>query len=209
VRASLIKLWLIWAIWSPPSLGMAPILPCPASASALDLPTWANPKDPRLQSKTLVVVLKNARLVFRLSSGNLVHTEGKPSCWSMGLGPTPLGHKRIEGDGKTPQGWYRSSDKPWSSFYGAIAIHYPNAADAQAAKADGRIDQNTFLALSQALKLGKKPAQNTPMGGEILIHGGGSSPDWTLGCIAMDNHDLDTLRASLSKNMVTDVLILP
>ena len=47
------------------------------------------------------------------------------------------------------------------------------------------------------------------MGGEILLHGGGGQSDWTLGCIAMDNDQLDILRAELPRDMKTTVLILP
>ena len=153
--------------------------------------------------------MKKARRVFRMSRGQLLVQDGKPACWMMGLGFTPEGHKRIEGDGKTPEGFYRSSDKPSSRFYAAIAIHYPNKNDARVALQDGRIDSTTHDRILQSLNTDQKPPQKTAMGGEILIHGGGGSTDWTLGCIAMDNPHLDALRDSLPSNMVTDVLILP
>ena len=188
---------------------VAPPVSCPTSMAALALPGWIDAADGRLQSKHLVVVLKGARRVFRSQGGRLLRVDGMAACWPMGLGPTPIGHKYSEGDGKTPQGWYRSSDKPWSSFYGAIAVHYPNADDAKAALADGRINAATASQITQALTTHKKPPQTTPLGGEILIHGGGAASDWTLGCIAMDNPDLDQLRASLPADQVTDVLVLP
>ena len=62
---------------------------------------------------------------------------------------------------------------------------------------------------THALAANKKPPQRTPLGGEILIHGGGSASDWTLGCVAMDNAHIDALRATLPNDMVTEVLILP
>ena len=61
----------------------------------------------------------------------------------------------------------------------------------------------------RALAADQKPPQTTPVGGEILIHGGGNQADWTLGCIALANPDIDALRATLPRSMVTDVLILP
>ncbi len=67
-----------------------------------------------------------------------------------------------------------------------------------------------YVESSRATLIGTllKPPQQTLLGGEILIHGGGSATDWTLGCIAMENTDIDALRAGLPPSMKTDVLIL-
>lgn len=188
---------------------IAPELACPDSVTLLSLPNAISANDPRLHSKHLVVVLKAARTVMRMRAGRLLHLQGKPACWKAGLGFTPTGHKTIEGDGKTPEGFYKSSDKPTSSFYAAIAVHYPNVDDASAAVQDGRITEATQSQIVQSINANLKPPQKTAMGGEILIHGGGSASDWTLGCVAMNNLDIDALRATLPESMVTDVLILP
>ena len=131
------------------------------------------------------------------------------ACWPIGLGFTPEGHKRAEGDGRTPEGLYATSDKPWSQYYAAIAVHYPGAEDARAGERDARISPGVSQRIQRALAANKKPPQRTPLGGEILIHGGGSASDWTLGCVAMDNAHIDALRATLPNDMVTEVLILP
>jgi murein L,D-transpeptidase YafK len=165
--------------------------------------------DARLQSDDLVVVFKSTRRIARYRAGNLLHTKQGVACWRTGLGPTPTGHKQREGDGKTPEGWYRSSDKPWSQWYAAIAIHYPNARDAKLAQSDGRLGPSEAERIQRKLNAGQKPFQTSPLGGEILIHGGGSASDWTLGCVAMDNDHIDALRATLPADKVTDVLILP
>ena len=188
---------------------LAPDTACPSSVAALQLPAGTLPQDPRLNSKHLIIVAKGSRRVFLFQHGKLLRLNESPACWRAGLGPEPSGHKLVEGAGKTPEGWYRTSDKPWSQWYAAIAIHYPNAADASAALDAGRITAATQSAVQSAIGSDKKPPQTTAMGGEILIHGGGSSTDWTLGCIAMENKDIDTLREALPENMVTDVLILP
>ena len=189
-----------------PISGVAPTVACPSSVGAL--PT-TDASDERLQGSHLIVILKSARRIMRYQQGKLFHSKGSPACWNMGLGPNPIGHKQREGDGKTPEGWYRTSDKPWSQWYAAIAIHYPNLVDTNAAKADGRIDGPTAKSIINDLNQAKKPTQTSAVGGEILIHGGGSATDWTLGCIAMDNQDIDALRAMLPPTKVTDVLILP
>ena len=159
--------------------------------------------DRRLTRDKLVVVSKSARRLMLYDEGRSI------GCWRVALGFAPEGHKMIQGDGRTPEGWYRLSDKPWSSFENAIAIHYPNEADARAAAADGRIGKRTRDSIVGALDAGKVPPQSTKLGGAVLIHGGGSSFDWTLGCVALDDDELLALRDQLPKGMRTDVLIVP
>ena len=131
-------------------------------------------------------------------------------CWRVGLATGyETGDKLREGDMKTPEGWYRTSDKPTSSHYAAIAVHYPNAEDAQRGLDAGVIDEPSYESILSALDKDEKPAQQTAMGGEILIHGGGGADDWTLGCLGMDNEDIDTLRTHLPEGMRVDLLILP
>ncbi len=167
--------------------------------------------DARLHARHLIVVRKAARTVQLFSRGAAVTGSGmgERACYRIGLGFTPEGPKAREGDGRTPEGWYTTSDKPWSTFYAAIAVHYPNAADARAGAASGRISPRQSDAILAAEVAGRKPAQTTPLGGEILLHGGGSSTDWTLGCIALEDADIDDLRTHLPPSMAVVVRILP
>ena len=185
-----------------------PVVPsCPETTAELAAayPERLDAADSRLSSGDLIVIRKGVRRVMFYREG----ARAEAACWSAGLGFAPTGHKLVEGDGKTPEGFYATSDKPWSQFYGAIAVHYPGEADAEAAVDDGRISAGTKKAIVASLSRGEKPKQTTAMGGEILLHGGGGQSDWTLGCIAMDNSDLDILRAALPRDMKTTVLILP
>ncbi len=156
----------------------------------------------RLLRDRVVVASKADRRLMLFDRGEL------QACWSIGLGSSPSGHKQVEGDRRTPQGWYRLSDKPWSSFDGAIAVHYPAARDAAEARRAGRISAQQRQRIERADRAGELPPQRTPLGGEILIHGGGGSSDWTWGCIALDDDDLDDLRARLSSGMRGHIAIL-
>jgi hypothetical protein len=176
---------------------------CIAHVDELPAAPWLDRDDRRLSRDDLVVVLKSARRL-------LVFDDGvRTSCWKIALGFAPSGHKEVQGDGKTPEGWYRTSDKPWSTFDNAIAIHYPNAVDARAGAAAGRITRRTRDKIEDAIEAGRVPPQSTALGGAILIHGGGTSFDWTLGCVALDDADLLALRERLPNGMRTDVLVLP
>ncbi len=180
------------------------------AARAVDVP-GVESSDPRWRAEHLLVVRKAARTVQVFSSGTAVTGTGidQKACYRVGLGFEPEGHKTREGDGRTPEGWYTTSDKPWSSFHAAIAVHYPNPKDSAAGLGNGHIDPSTHSSIASAHQSGRKPPQTTALGGEILLHGGGSATDWTLGCIALENADIDDLRSHLPKSMKVHIRILP
>ncbi|MCR4314005.1 MAG: L,D-transpeptidase family protein [Candidatus Uhrbacteria bacterium] len=173
--------------------------------------------DQRLWNEHLIVVLKSVRRLMFFQGGSIRHDRvgGIQNCWKIALGvnrhgqPTDRSDKQREGDRRTPEGWFRTSDKPWSSFYHAILVHYPSVRHAQKAHKDGRIDGVTLNRITRAELNAELPPQDSALGGNILIHGGGSSQDWTWGCIALTNQDLDELRSLLPKGMKTWILILP
>ena len=115
--------------------------------------------------------------------------------YDISLGGNPFGHKEKEGDQRTPEGQYildyKKSD---SAFYKAIHISYPNAQD--------------------KINAEKK---NVDPGGAIMIHGqrngyGWLSPltkflDWTHGCIAVTNSEIDEIWLAVSED--TPIEILP
>ena len=55
------------------------------------------------------------------------------------------------------------------------------------------------MAIINAIRARTKPPQNTRLGGDIFIHGGGSGKlfgsvrDWTLGCVALENDEMKEL----------------
>lgn len=174
---------------------------CLATVDALPAEVRA---DARLRGAAVLVVRKEARRIQVFSGGASV------ACFPVALaaGYVP-GHKQRQGDLRTPEGWYRTSDRPWSQFYGAITVHYPRAQDADRGLAAGLIDQAERDAIVAAERAGVAPPMNTALGGQIVVHGGGSAPDWTLGCVALDNADIDVLRGLLPADQRTDLLVLP
>lgn len=189
-------------------------LPAGCVTEASDLPAAADfdPKDTGPWAHAgVIAVRKGVRKIMLFEQGKLATLDdGSPACWSVGLGAGyPAGHKQMQGDMKTPEGWYATSDRPWSAFYHAITIHYPDTDDARAGLEKGFISQTQSRKITEATKAGTLPLMTTKLGGQILIHGGGGSSDWTLGCIAMDDAHIDQLRAGLPKGMKTQVLVLP
>lgn len=104
------------------------------------------------------------------------------------------GHKKQEGDYRTPEGDYyivtRNDKSNYTLFFG---LNYPNAADAEAGKQAGLIDEAEYGSIVAAAEQLDPPPWDTEMGGWIGIHGKGEGRDDTQGCIAVADKDIRVL----------------
>jgi len=132
-----------------------------------------------------LVVSKTERTIAVYAQGRLVRT-----ITGIQLGDAPKGHKRFEGDERTPEGRYVIDfANPNSAYYLSLQISYPNAAD-----------------VAYAGERGQSP------GGAIFIHGqpngmsGRMHGDWTDGCIAVSNEEMDYLWEAVPDGTVIDIL---
>ena len=120
--------------------------------------------------------------------------DGMSLEFAIGLGSAPVGRKSRRGDRKTPEGTYYITHKnAKSQFYLSLGISYPNADDAKAGAESGLITPAQYAAIEGADRDRQRPPQNTPLGGDIFIHGRGAQSDWTWGCIALDDEDMKFL----------------
>ena len=94
--------------------------------------------------------------------------------YHVALGGAPAGHKRQQGDQRTPEGHYTITYRNAQSRYHlSLRVSYPNAADR-----------------ARASKRGVDP------GGDIMIHGAtppGYAGDWTEGCVAVTNAQIEEI----------------
>ncbi len=150
---------------------------------ALSACASANPKflTYRGPEVTSLVVNKSARKLY------LLHNERILKEYDVALGFAPQGTKTKRGDGRTPEGSYLIDRRnPRSRYHLSIGISYPNSEDIAQAKAAG-VDP----------------------GGDIFIHGEPSlrseirrsrkTPDWTAGCIAVKNKEIEEIYAMVNK----------
>jgi len=150
---------------------------------------------PKDLSTTLYLVIKKGErklYLYRITDGQ--RTLAKT--YRIALGSNPVGHKQRQGDGATPEGnYYVTHHNPKSNFYLSLGLSYPNARDAQAGLDRGLISPAEYRSIVSAIEAGGKPPQNTKLGGDLFIHGGGASGqrDWTLGCVALENADVKEL----------------
>ncbi len=116
--------------------------------------------------------------------------------YRIGLGFATKGDKVKEGDGKTPEGeFYVAWKNPKSRFHRFLGLSYPMPRHGQQALAKKRISRQTAQKISYAAKRRRKPPQLTGLGGYVGIHGGGGESDWTLGCIAISDQEIEALFA--------------
>jgi hypothetical protein len=156
-------------------------------------------------------------LEVRKSERLLVATceEGALRRFTVALGRTPEGAKRARGDFRTPEGAYRvSGPARRSRFHLFLPIDYPSAADADAGLAAGTIDQATHDEIAAAHTFGRMPPQDTALGGLLGFHGEGRrwrgdsvDLDWTEGCFALRDEDIDYVAARTRPG--TPVRIVP
>lgn len=135
-----------------------------------------------------VVVEKGRRALTVYSDGHAVKV------YRIALGREPAGDKEVEGDGKTPEGeFYVCLKNPASQFHRALGLSYPAEDDAERGLAAGLISSREHRQILEALRRFAQPPWRTALGGEIMVHGGGTASDWTEGCIALDDAEAEEL----------------
>lgn len=167
-----------------------------ASLSIAVFTSVTNSTDNSSSTATDLPVLRKPRLVIRKADRKLdVFDGGKlVKTYSIALGFSPTGDKEIEGDGKTPEGeFYIFTKNPKSRFHLSIGVSYPSTEDAARGLKADLISQAEHDDIVKAIRKKETPLQKTKLGGEIYIHGGGTSGDWTDGCIALSNEDMTEL----------------
>ncbi|MGH8508127.1 MAG: L,D-transpeptidase family protein [Gammaproteobacteria bacterium] len=161
-----------------------------------------------IKSERMLLLKRGAKIekVFRMASG-----RGGP------------GDKRYRGDHRTPVGTYRVVKiKRSSRFHTFLQLNYPNVKDAFHGLRGRTISEYDFDRIVSAQKYHEIPPQNTALGGAIGIHGIGAvtprkfdihqNVNWTEGCIALTNEQIDTLRKFVevgTKVVIAETLASP
>lgn len=151
-------------------------------------PAFATPNlilRPVAEQADMIAAFKSSRRLYLYKNNEVLRH------YRFDLGWSPAGHKRFEGDGRTPEGAYQISQrKDDSAYHLSLKISYPNANDVAFAQANGR----------------------SP-GGDIFIHGwrnygpNRGRRDWTAGCIAVTNRDIEDIWRRVDVN--TLIVIRP
>lgn len=155
-------------------------------ASSIYIFSQINQPLPKMENPNILVKKKEKLQIF--DGEKLVRT------YTISLGFAPEGDKKIEGDGKTPEGdFYIFGKNPESAFFLSLGVSYPNIEDAERGLKNNLISQNEHDEIVKAINEKRMPLQKTKLGGEIFIHGGGCKSDWTAGCIALLNEEMQEI----------------
>ena len=119
-----------------------------------------------------VLILKSAHQLQLINDGKPIKT------YRISLGKNPRGPKLMEGDKRTPEGFYWIDwRKTSNNFNLAMHISYPNITDSARARREGVAPGGMIMIH------GTPDTEDTP---EDLFH----TLDWTDGCVAMRNRDM-------------------
>lgn len=172
----------------PPAPPPAPPAPAPPPPSPETLPCFEVER---------IVVTKHERSLLARCTG------GGERRFTVALGRVPTGAKERRGDSRVPEGVYHLVGVARASrFYRFWMLDYPSPADAERGLSAGRISRVEARAIMRAHEAGRLPPQDTALGGMIGLHGEGrrwrgdsAALDWTQGCLALADADLDFLIA--------------
>jgi murein L,D-transpeptidase YafK len=141
-----------------------------------------------------LVVYKGEHRLEAYSGSTLVRT------YRIAIGSGGAGPKRYEGDGRTPEGVYRIDRRHQSRLYHRfLHVSYPNDDD-----------RRRYRELKER---GEVP-EGAGIGGDIGIHGESKDPevrplgrsvDWTAGCIAVSDAEIEELYRAVVRNAVIEI----
>lgn len=154
--------------------------------------------------------LDSPKIVIRKKGRRLTLYSGERPVrrYRIGLGFNPVGDKRREGDGRTPEGrFYICQKNPTSAYYLSLGLSYPGIDDAKRGLREGLITRDEYDRIVQAIRAKNIPPWYTGLGGEVFIHGHGAKRDWTFGCIALDDDRMKELYEAVP--LGTEVVIGP
>jgi murein L,D-transpeptidase YafK len=137
----------------------------------------------------IIIVKKSERVLYAIKDDKVIKK------YNIALGKNPNGHKKVEGDKKTPEGYYFIDGKnAKSKFFLSLHISYPNFHDKQIALKN-KVNPGEHIAIH-----GLPPLN---LLAQYLFDGA----DWTDGCIALNNSDMKELWDLTEEG--TQILIRP
>jgi len=168
---------------------------CPApSASRLDSSEvrYRNPAQgqplPKMLANPLIEIHKGKKTLYLFEGDKLWRA------YPILIGQNQEDDKIRRGDTCTPEGkFYICQKNAQSKYHLSLGLSYPNIEHAERGLRDRLIDGRQYDAIVRSITQGRIPPSNTALGGEIFIHGDGEFWQWTYGCVALRNKDIDEL----------------
>lgn len=155
------------------------------------------------------VLINTSELRLKVIQGNKILAVMD----NIAIGQNGAGMKTHKGDDITPLGTYTigwvNNKSRFHKFYG---FTYPSLQNAKTALLNGFLNNNEYNKILRAHRKKQVPPQNTMLGGHIGIHGLGAADikihkllNWTHGCIALTNRQIDQLARWVGKGTMVTV----
>jgi hypothetical protein len=196
-----------------------------------ELPTSAPPSTPKPRApESLRAAARRLKLPLPLPQGRVEVDKSARTLelWSgktlvkryrVALGPSPVGHKQKQGDGRTPEGRFFicTRNSRTSAFHIFLGLSYPGLPDASRGVAVGKISPREFAAIRSRLASRQAPLWRTRLGGWVGIHGGTNASfaakirqkrghaDWTQGCVALSDREIEEIHAATILGTPVDI----
>ena len=155
------------------------------------------------------LLVNTQKKVIQVKQGDLTLASFE----NISIGRQGVGHKQKSGDDITPLGSYKISyTNDNSHFRRFFGLNYPSPSDAGMALSEERISYSEYQRIMQAHGDNLLPPQDTELGGHIGIHGVGQGNkklhgafDWTHGCVALSNQQIDMLSKWIYQGMQVQI----
>jgi len=147
-------------------------------------------------SNIWIRVSKTDRRVYVYRGPHLAHVFKADFGYNAFSDKQQRGSSRERDHWRTPEGtFYVVRRNPNSQFHKALVLNYPTAQDAYRGLKRGLISRAQYERIVDAQEDFRMPPMNTKLGGWIEIHGDGTgaATNWTQGCVALHNEDMNTL----------------
>jgi murein L,D-transpeptidase YafK len=160
------------------------------------------------------LVIEKSRYTMTLFKGG-IPVKTYQAVFGKGYGE---GDKQRMGDRRTPEGdFYICTMNHSKRFYKFMGLSYPGLKHAEEGLRSGMISPGEYAMIRKAVEERAAPPWETRLGGAVGIHGRmfgagdgnrlSGDRNWTDGCIALDNGDVDEIYRVVS--IGTPVTILP
>jgi hypothetical protein len=148
-----------------------------------------------------VVVVKHERKLYLFDGHRPLKT------YDIALGQPAVRDWLHPNTETTPEGiFYICNRNPGSRYHRFLGISYPDETAVQRGLTEGLISQGQAQSIREALRQGRQPDWFTALGGGFGLHGGGIDRDWTAGCVALTNRDIEELDSILAVGDRVEIL---
>lgn len=185
------------------------VLVCLIGAGVVPTLLGSSSRPSGLAGRAGVLRIEHPRVIILKSRHVAYLFDGSQIVWTYAVDVGVKG-QRAEFDflmGETPTGRFHVVTRNAASeHHRFLGLSYPDAASARRAHELGMVSIGEAETIHRSELVGACPPWNTALGGGIGLHGGRRGTDWTGGCVAFDDDDIEELFSVLRVGDPVEIL---